>query len=126
VTVYQYTAPSLAKRCGSTAATRLATLDDRGAYHRVIATGPEAGPLFADIDRCAKRAYQEQKAMIKNVGKTDRNIRLAVGGILIFLGIAKMGAWITLLGLIVLATGATGTCLAYIPMKINTVKEGDE
>ncbi len=64
--------------------------------------------------------------MIKNVGKTDRNIRLAAGGVLIFLGIASMGGWITLLGLVVLATGATGTCLAYVPMKINTVKEGED
>jgi hypothetical protein len=64
--------------------------------------------------------------MIKNVGKTDRNIRLAAGGVLIFGGIFAGNVILTILGLIVLATGATGTCLAYIPMKINTVKEGEE
>ncbi len=60
----------------------------------------------------------------KNVGQTDRNIRLAAGGILVVLGLfaATTGAKVllTLLGLIALATGATGTCLAYTLFKIDT------
>lgn len=63
--------------------------------------------------------------LTKNVGKTDRNIRLAAGGLLVLAGILT-GQWIlTVLGLIVLATGATGTCLAYLPFNINTNK-GDK
>nr|WP_093187724.1 DUF2892 domain-containing protein [Thiocapsa sp. KS1] len=62
----------------------------------------------------------------KNVGKTDRNIRLAAGGILIFLGLfaATTGAKVllTVLGLVALATGYFGTCLAYTLFKIDTSK----
>ncbi|MCG6897003.1 MAG: DUF2892 domain-containing protein [Thiocapsa sp.] len=63
--------------------------------------------------------------LTKNVGKTDRNIRLAAGGLLVLAGILT-GQWIlTILGLIVLVTGATGTCPAYMPFNINTNK-GDQ
>ncbi|MBK1644610.1 hypothetical protein CKO25_08100 [Thiocapsa imhoffii] len=62
----------------------------------------------------------------KNVGKTDRNIRLAVGGLLVLLGllVAPTGAKVllTIIGLVVLATGFTGTCLAYVPLKMDTTK----
>jgi uncharacterized membrane protein len=61
---------------------------------------------------------------IKNVGKTDRNIRLAAGGLLVLMGLfaASTGAkvFLTVVGLIVLATGATGTCLAYVLLNKNT------
>ena len=66
----------------------------------------------------------------KNVGRQDRSIRLAVAGVLILAGlmVAPTGLKIilTVLGLVVLATGMTGVCLAYIPLKINTVKDGEE
>ncbi|NKN31849.1 YgaP family membrane protein [Marichromatium bheemlicum] len=62
----------------------------------------------------------------KNVGKTDRNFRLAAGGVLVLGGIAS-GSWIpSLIGLVVLATGFFGTCLAYVPFHIDTRKEGEE
>ncbi|GAB0150275.1 DUF2892 domain-containing protein [Marichromatium gracile] len=62
----------------------------------------------------------------KNVGKTDRNFRLAAGGVLVLGGIAS-GSWIpSAIGLVVLATGFLGTCLAYVPFHINTCKEGEE
>jgi hypothetical protein len=63
--------------------------------------------------------------LVKNVGKTDRNLRLAAGGLLVLGGILTGSALLTILGLVVLATGATGTCLAYIPLNINTNK-GDQ
>jgi hypothetical protein len=61
----------------------------------------------------------------KNIGNIDRNLRLAGAGILVLLGIVTHKAILTILGLVVLATAAVGTCPAYIPLKINTRKEGD-
>lgn len=61
--------------------------------------------------------------LIKNVGKTDRNIRLAAGGVLVFLGIITNSVLFSIIGLVVLATGATGTCPAYMPLNINTNKD---
>lgn len=61
--------------------------------------------------------------LIKNVGKTDRNIRLAAGGVLVFLGIVNSTVLFSIIGLVVLATGAIGTCPAYMPLKINTNKD---
>ena len=61
----------------------------------------------------------------KNVGPTDRNIRLAVAGILVLLGIWIHQPILSLVGLVVLITGITGYCLVYIPLKINT-NQGDE
>jgi hypothetical protein len=61
--------------------------------------------------------------LIKNVGKTDRNIRLGAGGVLVFLGIVTNTVLLSILGLIVLATGAIGTCPAYMALKMNTIKE---
>jgi hypothetical protein len=62
----------------------------------------------------------------KNVGKTDRTIRLAVAGVLVVAGVWSGYAVLSLIGLVVLATGYTGVCPAYIPLKINTNKEADE
>jgi hypothetical protein len=61
--------------------------------------------------------------LIKNVGKTDRNIRLAAGGVLVLLGIITNTALFSILGLVVLATGAIGTCPAYMALKMNTIKD---
>lgn len=61
--------------------------------------------------------------LIKNVGKTDRNIRMAAGGVLVFLGIVTNTVLFSIIGLVVLATGAVGTCPAYMPLKINTNKD---
>lgn len=56
----------------------------------------------------------------KNVGKTDRNLRLAAGGVLVLGGIVSKSWLFTIIGLVLLATGALGTCLAYVPFKIDT------
>ncbi len=58
----------------------------------------------------------------KNVGAMDRNIRLAVAGVLILAGLISSKVILDILGLVVLATGALGFCPAYLPLKINTIK----
>ena len=58
---------------------------------------------------------------MKNVGTTDRAIRIVVGlGILVW-GFADQ-SYIGLVGLIPLATGLLGWCPAYCPIGINTAK----
>jgi hypothetical protein len=64
--------------------------------------------------------------LIKNVGKTDRNLRLAAGGLLVFAGIITNTALLSILGLVVLATGAVGTCPAYMAFNINTNKDDNK
>ncbi len=61
----------------------------------------------------------------KNVGDQDRNIRFAVGGLLVLAGIFTGNVILTVLGLIAVGTAYMRTCLAYVPLKINTMKEGD-
>lgn len=56
----------------------------------------------------------------KNVGKTDRYIRFAAAGLLVFGGIMTGNVLISVLGLVPLATAYTGTCPTYIPLNINT------
>jgi hypothetical protein len=58
----------------------------------------------------------------KNMGKQDKNIRLVAAGLLILAGILTNTWWLTVLGLVPLATAATGTCPAYLPLKIDTRK----
>jgi hypothetical protein len=65
-------------------------------------------------------------SLTKNVGKTDRNIRLAAAGVLVLIGIWFHQPILSLVGLVLLATGATGYCLAYIPFKINTNKDSED
>ncbi len=61
--------------------------------------------------------------LVKNVGKQDRNIRFVAGGIAILLGIFT-GQWLLdIIGLILIATAYFGTCLAYMPLNINTAKD---
>lgn len=64
--------------------------------------------------------------LVKNVGKTDRNIRYAAAGVLVLIGVVS-GSWLlSVLGLIVLATAYLGTCGAYIPLGIDTTKNDKE
>jgi hypothetical protein len=64
--------------------------------------------------------------LVKNVGKTDRNIRYAAAGVLVLIGVVS-GSWLlSVLGLIVLATAYVGTCGAYIPLGIDTTKNDKE
>jgi len=59
--------------------------------------------------------------MKKNVGKTDRIIRIILGVVIGSLGII-FGSWWGLIGLIPLLTGILGTCSLYIPFGIDTRK----
>ena len=43
-------------------------------------------------------------------------------GLLILAGILTNTWWLTVLGLVPLATGATGFCPAYLPLRISTSK----
>jgi type IV secretory pathway TrbD component len=64
--------------------------------------------------------------LTKNVGTQDRNIRFAAGGLLVVLGIVSGLWWLDIFGLILLATAYFGTCLAYIPLGVNTAKENTD
>ncbi len=62
---------------------------------------------------------------MKNVGKTDRIIRVVLGFILVAAAVIlqiSIGRlwWIGILGLIMLGTSALSFCPLYIPFKINT------
>ncbi len=59
----------------------------------------------------------------KNVGTMDRNIRLVAAGVLVLAGLITSSTILDILGLILLATGWLGFCPAYLPFKINTIKD---
>jgi len=60
--------------------------------------------------------------MEKNVGKTDKIIRIVLGLLFIYLGYAY-SAWWYLPAIIALFTAFTGFCGLYPLLKINTVKK---
>ena len=63
--------------------------------------------------------------MVKNIGAQDQKIRYIAGGLLVVAGIFLSWNWLLIiLGAIAIGTAYTGTCLAYIPLNINT-KEGE-
>lgn len=58
--------------------------------------------------------------LVKNVGKTDKYIRIGVGGLLIGLAAAgTVGPW-GYIGILPLATGLMNTCPAYTLLGIST------
>ncbi len=59
--------------------------------------------------------------MKKNVGSTDRIIRLLIGLVIIAWGIYD-GCWIGLVGIVPLMTALLNWCPLYIPLKLSTVK----
>lgn len=66
------------------------------------------------------------KNLPKNIGKMDRNIRFAAGGILVLIALATRGnIFLTIFGLILVGSAYMQTCPAYIPLKINTMKDGE-
>ena len=71
--------------------------------------------------------------MIKNVGSTDRLVRLIVGVILLVIAVPSLagmafvglGGWawlVGLVGVVLLATGLLNFCYAYTLLGINTCK----
>ncbi len=64
--------------------------------------------------------------MKKNVGKSDRIIRVVVGLIFLYLGSVATGAFSVILyivAVILLLTGLVGTCPLYSALKMNTRKK---
>ena len=62
--------------------------------------------------------------MDKNVGSMDRNIRFGAGAVLLIWGLVfKGGILLTLIGLILLATGHLNFCPAYKLIGMNTDKK---
>jgi len=59
--------------------------------------------------------------MVKNVGKTDKIIRYVLAVIFVFLAV-KVTWWFWILAVIAAGTAYFGTCLLYVPFKINTNK----
>lgn len=59
--------------------------------------------------------------MQKNVGNTDRMIRIIAGIIILAIGI-YYGSWWGLVGLVPLFTGLTRSCVLYKMLGINTCK----
>jgi hypothetical protein len=70
------------------------------------------------------KPFKKQKLMKKNVGSTDRIIRIIIG-----LAIGAVGyyyqSWWGLLGLIPLLTGLINFCPLYVPFNINTGKKAE-
>lgn len=58
--------------------------------------------------------------MTRNIGRTDRIIRIVLGVVIIALGF-YFNTWWGALGLIPLATAAIGWCPLYAPFKLSTV-----
>ena len=66
----------------------------------------------------------KEAVMEKNVGKTDKLIRLGLGAILLIIG-ANWPCWLcVVLGVILIATGILQKCPVYKLMKKNTCKRG--
>ena len=68
----------------------------------------------------------------RNVGTCDRIARIALGLVLVPVGLFAFGGdhgtlaglGVTAVGVIALATGVAGFCLLYVPLKISTVGRG--
>ncbi len=58
--------------------------------------------------------------MVKNIGSTDKNIRLGAGGALFLVGLFGSKIWLVL-GLIILATVYFGICPIYAFLKHDTL-----
>jgi len=65
--------------------------------------------------------------MKKNMGKTDRIIRIIAGIVLAIVGGMYLGAWwgvlFFIIGLILLITAIVGICPLYLLFKISTLKK---
>lgn len=62
---------------------------------------------------------------MKNVGSTDRLIRIILGVLVLSLFFVLQGGirWISLLGIVLIVTGLINFCPLYVPFKISTVKK---
>lgn len=60
--------------------------------------------------------------MKRNIGKTDRIIRIVIGIVIAVTGVV-FKSWWGLLAIIPLFTGIVGWCALYIPFGISTAKK---
>jgi uncharacterized protein (DUF58 family) len=60
--------------------------------------------------------------MKKNMGKVDRIIRAIIGLAIIATGIIYQSWW-GIIGIVPLLTAFMGSCPAYLPLKISTMKK---
>ena len=68
--------------------------------------------------------------MIKNVGPSDRAVRIVLGGVLAFLIVMGLvtgwfAALLGIVGAVLLLTGLTGNCPAYRAMDIDSMNHAD-
>ncbi len=63
--------------------------------------------------------------MKKNVGSTDKWVRIVLGAAIIILGLVNKSWW-GLVGIVPLATAFMGLCLIYLPFNISTCKSNSE
>lgn len=56
------------------------------------------------------------------MGSQDKNIRLIIGAILLVIGFFS-SFWLSIIGVVLIATSLMGFCPAYVPFKINTNKD---
>ncbi len=62
--------------------------------------------------------------MNKNIGRTDKIIRIAIGLTIICAGI-YFGSWWGAIGLAPIITAFIGWCPAYLPLGLSTCKKPD-
>lgn len=62
---------------------------------------------------------------MKNVGSTDRLIRIILGILVLSLFFVLQGAlkWVSIIGVVLIITGLINFCPIYVPFKINTIKK---
>lgn len=59
--------------------------------------------------------------MKKNIGNSDRTIRLILGSIIVIVGVVY-GSWLGLIGLVPILTALVGWCPLYVPFGISTCR----
>jgi hypothetical protein len=62
--------------------------------------------------------------MTQNVGGIDKGTRIAIGVLLLALGVVGPLGWWGLVGLVPLATGVVGNCPVYSALSLNTCPGG--
>jgi len=62
--------------------------------------------------------------MKKNVGATDRLLRIILGLVIITVGVFYESWW-GIVGIVPLMTGLLNYCPLYCPLKLSTIKRGD-
>jgi hypothetical protein len=67
---------------------------------------------------------QRKANMTRNVGNTDKGLRIAAGVVLLALGLFGPLGWWGLVGVVPLATGLLGSCPVYSLIGLNTCPLG--